>query len=199
MTELTRSLLASAREGLSPDAAAAARVRARVAAAVAKPAAGSAGVLLKLGAVAVVAAVVTGAVAMHRDSRVESPRISAPSAQLDIGEPTSTIATHESHAPASVRTNARVRVQEPASLAREVELLDQAMTSLRLHDPAAALTAIATFERETLGQAQMAEEAAAISIEAHCAQHDDVIERIDAFDRTWPNSAERARITAACR
>ena len=68
MTELSRSLLAAAREGLAPDAAALARVRAKVAAAVAAapgsaiatatptPVAAKSSLLLKLGIVLGVAA-----------------------------------------------------------------------------------------------------------------------------------------------
>jgi hypothetical protein len=87
----------------------------------------------------------------------------------------------------------------PVELAREVELLDDAMAALRADRPARALSAILSFERETLGRGQLAEDAAAIELEARCRLGEDVAARLDAFDRRWPESAQRARITSACR
>jgi hypothetical protein len=202
MTELSRSLLNAARGGLGPDPEVAARVRARVGAAVGAPVAkpipsGGSGLLLKLGAVVIVAGVVTGGLALRSDARVESPRVSASSTQADIVEPSPSVATREHAAPA-VPKQAQP-VAEPASLSREVELIDQAMSALRRNEPATALASMKTFDRETLGRAQMAEEAAAITIEARCGLGEDVAARIEAFDRAWPTSAERARITDACR
>ena len=210
MTELSRSLLNAAREGLAPDAEVAARVRARVGAAVGAPVAkpipsGSSGALLKLGALVVVAGIVTGGLALRSDARVESPRVSASTTQHDIAEP-ATIATRE-RSTTSIKTPAAASpsaaapskpAREPASLSREVELIDQAMSALRRHDATAALAAMKTFDRETLGRAQMAEEAAAITIEARCELGEDVSARIAAFDQAWPSSAERTRITEAC-
>jgi len=209
MTELSRSLLAAARDGLAPDPEIAARVRARVGAAVGAPLAakpvtakpmpaGGSGMLLKLGALVVVAGVVTGGLALRHDALVESPRVTAATTQADISEPTTVASTRENTQP-SVALVAKPARVEPASLSREVELLDQAMAALRKNDSAAALAAMKTFDRETLGQAQMAEEAAAITIEARCGLGEDVTAGIDAFERTWPESAERSRITEACR
>jgi hypothetical protein len=240
MTELSRSLLAAAREGLAPDAAVAARVRAKVAAAVgataatgaavaipAKPATSSAAV--KLGAALLAVGVVaTVVVVAGRERSVQAPALSVPPVsgedvrtEVRVVAPTepSRVAPHvrraepahatqpmaasEPHdAPtaASESHNApteRAHV-EPASLSREVELIDLAMVSLRKHAPLAALEAIRVFERETLGHGQMAEDAAAIAIEAHCVLHDDVTAALAAFDRTWPESAQRERIQTAC-
>jgi hypothetical protein len=209
MTELSRSLLAAARDGLGPDPAIAARVRARVAASVGAPVAkpvaakpmpaGGSGMLLKLGALVLVAGVVTGGLALRRDAHVESPRVTAGTMQADISEPVTTASTREMTSPTALPAAAKPAPVEPASLSREVELLDQAMAALRKQDPAAALAAMKTFDRETLGRAQMAEEAAAITIEARCGLGEDVTARIDAFERAWPDSAERTHITDACR
>ncbi|HUS27913.1 MAG TPA: hypothetical protein VMZ53_05375 [Kofleriaceae bacterium] len=206
MTELSRSLLAAARDGLAPDPDVAARVRARVAAAVGAPLAkpvtakpvpsGGSGALLKLGALVVVAGVVTGGLALRRDARIESPRVSASTTDVDL-EPAQSASTQEHAAPPAAAKPARSVA--PASLAREVELIDQAMSALRREEPAAALAFMRTFDRETLGHAQMAEEAAAITIEARCGLGEDVAARIAAFDEAWPSSAERSRITDACR
>jgi hypothetical protein len=83
-------------------------------------------------------------------------------------------------------------------LSRESELVGRADRALRngeLHD---ALVLIATFDRETRGHGQMAEDAAAISIEAHCRLHDDVTESLNAFDHKWPSSAQREKLQTAC-
>ena len=86
----------------------------------------------------------------------------------------------------------------PASLAREVELIDRAMASLKLGHPSDALVTIKTFVAETAGSGQLAEDAAAIEIEARCQLHQPVAAELDTFDRRWPSSAQRARLTAAC-
>jgi hypothetical protein len=86
-----------------------------------------------------------------------------------------------------------------ASLAREVELIDLAMVALRKQTPAAALAAITTFDKETRGRGQMAEDAAAIALEAHCRLGHDVSAKLAAFDASYPSSAQRSRIRDACR
>lgn len=203
MTDLSRSLLAAAREGLNPDAATTARVRARVASAVAPTAAagtaaGSSGALLKLAALALVAGVIMTGFAIPRGPHADAPRLSLHTADTD--EPVAQIApmaSRESAMPHVSRHPATVR--EPASLAREVELIDDAMDALRNGSPTSALERLATFERETLGQAQLAEDAAAIDLEARCALREDVSAKLAAFDTKWPTSAQRVRISAACR
>jgi hypothetical protein len=84
-------------------------------------------------------------------------------------------------------------------LAREVELIDRAMSSLRKRDFAGALAAAHTHAVETRGQGQMAEDAAAIEIEALCRQKVSVFDKLEAFDARWPTSAQRSRLTNTCR
>jgi hypothetical protein len=261
MTELTRSLIAAAREGLAPDAAVAARVRAKVAAAVgasaaatgsvaAVSAAGSASTLTKLGAVLVaIGAFTTGAVVATSDRSPEVPRLAvtpsaadevrddirvvAPSERFSEGALARMVESSSPHAEASpphaeaspppresaphviahtephadhVSAEAArpARVAEPtdepegASLAREVELIDLAMVSLRKRAPHAALEAIKAYHRVTHGRGQMAEDAAAIEIEARCNMDLDATALIARFDLKWPESAQRERIQTAC-
>ncbi|HEY5925537.1 MAG TPA: hypothetical protein VIV11_27820 [Kofleriaceae bacterium] len=287
MTELSRSLLAAAREGLAPDAAVAARVRAKVASAVGASAvgatagsaaavgaagsaagatAGSAAVgattgaavaipikaglssaaLLKLGAaLLVVGAVTTAAIVsdndrtpayapapspptlaspdtdeVRTDIRVVAPNdpLAAPAPQRARAKHAESRPGHAAHAHAASAAHdsaaasetasassaqpapapARAATPQPATLSREVELIDLAMVSLRRNAPLVALEAIRVFERETLGEGQMAEEAAAIEIEARCKLREDVTGALARFDREWPNSAQRARIQTAC-
>lgn len=229
MTELSRSLIAAAREGLSPDAAVAARVRAKVAAAVGATAAtgaaaaipakvGSSSLLLKLGAAVIVLGGVTTAVILASSDRTPAPpRVEvAPAADIDdvranerVVAPNAPLAapahpSHDKHTVQAVQPtpaespHAVAHAPEPASLSREVELIDLAMVSLRKHAPLAAIEAIRVFDRETLGQGQMAEEAAAIEIEAHCALRDDVTDALARFDHKWPESAQRERIQTTC-
>jgi len=265
MTELSRSLIAAARQGLAPDAAVAARVRAKVAAAVGvgaatgsvaaiptAKAAGSSAALLKLGAALLVIGIVSTALVLTRPNRTpEAPRIAvAPRNADDLRTEVRVVApapvtehalavrpeTHGSHAiaPASPPAGAGAgdgaepstaqpdqtapeaatestdaaakrakrgtdeEVGEGVSLAREVELIDLAMVSLKKRAPHAALEAIKAYDRVTLGRGQMAEDAAAIEIEARCNLDLDVTEKIERFDRKWPESAQRERIQTAC-
>lgn len=286
MTELSRSLLAAAREGLAPDPDAAARVRARVAAAVAAgtaaatgshavaastapsattggsaaasapaaaggpvaaagadapivaarlgsaaPAAatGSSSFALKVGAALLVVGVSSAIVVVGRDAeRVpEVPQLSLPthlddvSARVHVAAPNEPLALSDEPlaqpdepAPrprpvAPSASHARVEAtvppapvsaieRPPATLSREVELIDLAMVSLRKNAPRAAIEAIRVFERETFGQGQMAEEAAAIEIEARCTLREDVTAALADFDLEWPESAQRERIQTTC-
>ncbi|HET9622811.1 MAG TPA: hypothetical protein VFP84_15665, partial [Kofleriaceae bacterium] len=87
-----------------------------------------------------------------------------------------------------------------ATLAREVELVDLAMAALHHGDPRAALRTVATHGAETAGRGQLAEDAAAIEVEALCQLREPAAAgKLDAFDRRFPHSAQRARLTAACR
>lgn len=211
MTNTTRSLVASARAGLAPDAAAAARVRARVAAvvgvgAIPTPAVGSS-IGAKLSVLAVVGAVVIGAIVASRDrvQRSSAPAIAAPRASID-DEPRADVrivAPEVAPAieidPPHPRSHAAATAA-PATLAREVELIDLAMRSMRDHAPSGALDTIRVYQRETGGHGQLAEDAAAIEIEALCVIHDPTFaDKLDAFDAAWPSSAQRSRLTAACR
>jgi hypothetical protein len=79
-----------------------------------------------------------------------------------------------------------------------VELIDRAMLLVRRGDARDALVTVATFQRETRGHGQMAEDAAAIDIEARCRLREDVTSRLAAFDRRWPTSAQRSRLQDVC-
>jgi hypothetical protein len=264
MTELTRSLLAAAREGLAPDHAVAARVRAKVAAAVgasaaatgslaamsAKPGASSA-LLLKLGGALLAVGIVATAIVVTRPdhtARPVAPRLSvAPSATDDLRNDVRVVAPSErlserslarmvesssaSHhetagtlvpseanpseadsselieidpidsteaATAKRRRTTQADDADAVSLAREVELIDLAIESLNKRAPHAALEAIKAYDRETHGRGQMAEDAAAIEIEARCNSNLDATDQIERFDRKWPESAQRERIQTAC-
>jgi hypothetical protein len=85
-------------------------------------------------------------------------------------------------------------------LAREVELIDAAMASLKNGDATAALSSIRTHARETRGAGQLAEDAAAIEIEALCRLHDSTTAaKLEAFDVRFPRSAQRSRLTTVCK
>ncbi|HET9989803.1 MAG TPA: hypothetical protein VFQ65_14825 [Kofleriaceae bacterium] len=84
------------------------------------------------------------------------------------------------------------------TLAREVELVDTAMSSLRANDPANALATLVVYERETAGHGQLAEDAAALEIEARCRSNTPVTNQLRAFDERWPRSVQRERIVTAC-
>jgi len=274
MTELSRSLLAAAREGLAPDAAVAARVRAKVAAAVGASAAAATGsvaaipgkastsaVVVKIGAALLAIGVVITVVATRRPARApEMPGVTVTPREDDVRSEIRVVAPaaspsdrmqspaqpHSKHAsptpahasvsdgaaapdatdatdaadasPASAGSDAsdasdasagaaatkrRTRRTDTdegdgVSLAREVELIDLAMVSLHKRAPHAALEAIKAYERETHGRGQMAEDAAAIEIEARCSMDLDATAAIARFDRKWPESAQRERIQTAC-
>lgn len=231
-----RALLDAARQGLGPDAAAVRRMRANIGAAVAGGAAatGTASALtVKVGIVAVVAALAIGAVIyLQRDEPEEftpaapiaevapppaaPPPVAAPPVAREpvAAPPTAEVAIEilpdppVEAAPAR-RRPARAAVTPPppaapapqrADLAREVALVDHAMAALRRGDPNAALSAVRTHTTETAGAGQLAEDAAAIEIEALCRlRADTVAAKLAAFDAKWPASAQRARLTARCR
>jgi len=100
---------------------------------------------------------------------------------------------------AQTRPTGPVAGQKRVDLAREVELVDLAMASLRAHDYDAALAAARQHARETGGRGQLAEDAAAIEIEAMCHLHQSVFTKLEAFDARWPSSAQRSRLTNSCR
>jgi len=98
----------------------------------------------------------------------------------------------------------RASPSRPASaptidLAREVELLDVAMAALRHGDPRGARRAVQQHAVETAGRGQLAEDAAAIEIEALCALRDPAARaKLDAFDARFPRSAQRTRLSDRC-
>ena len=222
MTSTTRALIAAARAGLDPDPAAAARVRAKLnvalggAAPVAAAPVAAGGLALKLAAVIAVATAVTTAavvaVPSHRSQAtavpvpavvdtavVEAPAVRVHTAAPELAVPAVAPPHHARPVIAIAETpDARPSAAE-VNLSREVELIDRAMASLRSGSAAAALASIALFDKETFGRGQMAEEAAAIEIEARCTLREDVSKRLAAFDHKWPSSSQRTRITAACR
>lgn len=84
-------------------------------------------------------------------------------------------------------------------LAREVELLDVAMAALRRGDAGGALRAVQRHATETAGRGQLAEDAAAIEIEALCHLHDPTTNaKLEAFDARFPRSAQRSRLDNKC-
>jgi hypothetical protein len=86
------------------------------------------------------------------------------------------------------------------SLARETELVDAALAAMSHGYLAEALVAIERYTTETAGRGQLAEDAATIEIEARCRLRDPrAAEGLAAFEARWPQSAERARLVAACR
>jgi hypothetical protein len=228
-----RALLEAARRGMSPDAAATQRIRAKIATAVGGGAVAATSVKLTVGAkialVGALAAALAGAYLYARageqtivaipqvaviESRPAPPQtthLEAPSVDLDAIELDPTPATPPRLAPHVTRPSpARVApstappavVTRPtvhADLSREVELIDLAMAGLRRGDPAAALDAMRRYDVETAGLGQLAEDAAAITVEALCQRGDPASgARLEAFERRWPHSAQRARLLGAC-
>jgi hypothetical protein len=226
MSPSTRALLAAAREGLGPDPAAAARVKAKLDALLAAPAAAAAsaapaaaaggGLAVKLAAAVALATASAAVVIAVPTSHPQPTAVRAPALEdvITVEQPVVTI-----RAAAIVRDEVavpdvpreptpvkRVRAAAPVvpppapeiSLAREVQLIDDAMASLRSGHPTEALAAVAAYHRETGDRGQLTEEASAIEIEASCTLHVDVRDKLAAFDRTWPSSAQRSRLTAAC-
>lgn len=70
---------------------------------------------------------------------------------------------------------------------------------LRAADPRAALAILRIYASEAGDRGQLAEDAAAIEIEALCRLHDPAAAaRLAAFDARWPRSIERGRAMLAC-
>ncbi len=248
-----RALLDAARDGLSPDAAAVRRVRSRLAALGGGGAAAGTALAVKLGVIAVVAALATiagvvvytrgpapgiSAATGHRATEAPAPvaprpelasppevppeaATRAPSTSDDdqitietpppvasgrgdapaAGSPAVPRSALPGRAPAAPRsaTAAAPALVRPAratvSLAREVELLDLAMAALRRSDPTGALRAVKQHTAETAGRGQLAEDAAAIEIEALCHLDDPTTHaKLEAFDARFPRSAQRSRL-----
>ena len=219
----SRSLLEAARPGLGPDAEVAKRMRAKIAASVgagagiATVAAVKSGLAAKLAIVSAVVLVGVGAAVFalsNTDDEVRAPAVT-PSVSEPLELPGS--AHHverepqrEVHLPAidarptkiATPTTPVVTPAKPAkpSLAREVELVDQAMTALRSKDFRAALGAVATYRSETAGAGQLAQDAAAIEVEALCGARDPSgPTKLAAFEVTYPSSAQHARLEEACK
>jgi len=225
MTELSpvaRALIDAARDGLAPDAEALRRVRGRIDSAVV-PAGGA--VVAKLAIVAGIAAIVAGAIAL-RGEDVAAPALSfgssaivetheqraheGPPPVMHIEMPEMTrgnmargdVARARDDLVPAVETRHEPAVVEPprgVDLAREVELVDAAMASLSKGDAAAALASVRLHRAETNNRGQLAEDAAAIEIEALCRLRDHrVVAKLEAFDARWPESGQRSRLTTSC-
>ncbi|MEO8703371.1 MAG: hypothetical protein ABI867_25210 [Kofleriaceae bacterium] len=208
----SRALLDAARDGMGPDAAAIARMRGKIDAAVGGGVAAGT-IASKLGIVAVVGAVaIGGAVYSQRSTPlanetvvVETPAVerATPMLQTAREELPSPIVDEELAMPAIVAPpralKAPVRPARGIDLGREVALIDSAMAALRQGNATAALAAVTTHATETAGAGQLAEDAAAIEIEALCKLHDArVTPKLAAFDARWPNSAQRSRLATSC-
>jgi hypothetical protein len=215
MTELstsTRALLDAARGG-GPDPAAIARMRGKIETAVAAPAAASAtttiGIAGKLGLLALVLVVATGAVVLGTRSRsIDSVAVAitepvpAPVAKT-VRESSPPVAVApaeiEIEMPEARARPARAKAVEPITLAREVELVDRAMAAVRRGDARAALAAVHAYTAEAGQRGQLAEDAAAIEIEALCTLRDSsAAARRSVFEARWPASAQRAKLARAC-
>ena len=200
MNPTSRALIAAARAGLDPDPSAAARIRAKLDARLATPAA--TGVSLKLLAtLAIVGGIATfGALSIPAAAQPTA----APAPVLTEVAPVETpvhVVAASPEAPVALHravTPPRPAPPREVSLAREVELIDRAMASLRAGDPDTALAAITLYHHETTDRGQLLEDASAIDIEASCALHLDVSAKLAAFDRAWPSSAQRSRLSTVC-
>ena len=202
LSSASRALLEAAREGMAPSAAAVERIRARVDRSIASSAATGAATA-KLGLVGLVAAlVIGGALYTRRSTPAVAPELELPAARVETASPVVSPSTsHIEAAPPAPSPAARGKLAMPHSieLAREVELIDHAMAALRAGNAGAALAAIRTHALEARGTGQLAEDAAAIEIEAMCRLHDGrVAARLDAFDARFPRSAQRSRLSSSC-
>lgn len=220
MSPTARALLDAARDGLAPDASALRRVRGKIDSAVVGGAAGTA-VAAKLTIVSMIALVVAGALVLRDREDATAPALTfGASVQVEAHEqrvyeaPPPPSVEHLEHIEMPAQRASRVAklpppvvvevppvIAEPANidLAREVELVDAAMASLRGGDATAALASVRLHRAETNNRGQLAEDAAAIEIEALCRLRDRrVVAKLEAFDARWPESAQRSRLTTHC-
>ncbi len=74
------------------------------------------------------------------------------------------------------------------------------MSALRRDDATAALAAADDHVARVGKRGQLAEEAAAVRVEALCRLGDTRwSSALDSFDSRWPRSAQRPRLTTACK
>ncbi len=202
-----RALLDAARDGLAPDAGAVRRVRDRVGASAGAGLA--AGIAWKLGLFGVVAVLAVGAgLYANRDHASETPAIDLLSSRTETSPPVvrpaaateSPIIEMAPQSASRARPVVRTEAASAIELSREVELIDLAMAALRRGDAKGALASIQTHAIETRGSGQLAEDAAAIEVEALCRLHDSSVGvHLDAFDARFPRSAQRSRLTTVCK
>ncbi len=191
LSESTRALLDAARQGLAPDAAAVKRVHAKVAA-------GGlfAGLGMKLLILALVGGAATAVVLARHGAAADAPIVAVhEAAVVEVSHAGAATARVEAPPPAQPAAPILVVVEHHADLAREVALIDAASHG----EPRAALAVLQIYEAETAGHGQLAEDAAAIAIEAHCKLHEPVDAKLAAFDARWPSSAQRARLAETCK
>ena len=224
----SRNLVAAARRGLDPSAEVAARVRAKVAVAVGagatfatttpraasvapKAAAISAAKVVAITAIVGVLITTAWLVARPPAVQVAAP-IVTPATTVDLDSQIDVRVASTAHAdrvtaPPIVRARVVAPLPavpeikppaDPPTLAREVELVDTAMSSLRANDPANALATLVVYERETAGHGQLAEDAAALEIEARCRSQASFEDELARFEARWPKSVQRPRIGSAC-
>ena len=211
-----RALISASRSRLAPDAVTVARLHTSVQAAVAVGggvAAGATAVIAKLAVVAVAVATV-GTIAYVRHT--SSPPAVAPTIAMTTATTTADdepevapriVAVEREPAPrppagpvaAPIAAAPPVPPPPPPSLAREIDLVDRASKALHRGDHAAVLAIIHTYDAETSGHGQLAQDAAAIALEAVCASNDpDAATKLAAFTRRWPHSAQHTRLAAVC-
>lgn len=197
MTPTARALIAAARAGLDPDPSTAARIRAKLDARLAAPAAGLS--LKLLATLGIVGGIATLGALSTPAAHATAPTAPAMTELAPAETPLHVFAASpESPAPPARHVRAAVVAVPDVSLAREVELIDRAMSALRAGHADDALSAIALYHHETADRGQLLEDASAIDIEASCTLHLDVSTKLAAFDTTWPSSAQRSRLTNAC-
>lgn len=198
MTPTARALIAAARAGLDPDPSTAARIRRKLDVRLAAPAAGLS--LKLLATLGIVGGIATLGVLSVPAAHATAPVAPAMVEVAPIEPPLHVVAASaESPAPPARRVHVdAVAVVPDVSLAREVELIDRAMSALRAGHSDDALSAIALYHHETADHGQLLEDASAIDIEASCTLHLDVSTKLAAFDASWPSSAQRSRLTNAC-
>lgn len=143
-------------------------------------------------------------------ARASSPPSAPPSQITHVSSPPSAppSAPPSPPPPAATRPSLSSRSAAPSSaphaagpdLAREVALVDAADAALRRGDARAALASVRLHRAETANRGQLAEDIAAIEIEALCRLGDRVrVEaKLAAFDTRWPSSAQRSRLTTTC-
>jgi hypothetical protein len=212
-----RALVSASRARLAPDVATVARLHASVHTAVAAggAVAGITTVAAKLTLVAkltVVAVAVTtlGTLAyVHHSGSVPAvaPTIALPTAQGEVDElevaPRITIVKRDPAPPEIAKDPVLAPVPPPsappASLAREVELVDQASQALHRGDHAGVAAAVRSYEVETMGHGQLAEDAAAIALESICVSNDPAApQKLASFAQRWPHSAQHTRLVTVC-
>ena len=215
MTDLspeTRALLDAARGGLGPDAATVQRMRAGIATKVGGGLlAGS--LAAKLGFAALLTAAVVGVFVHEMREDVTAPQLPdmpappappAPVAGAVVAETVPAppvVAAEPDLSHIEIETPRRVwrRDVVHADLDREVALIDRASAALASGDTLRAITTIHLYVTETAGRGQLAEEAAAIEVEAMCtADMPAAPKKLAAFRAAFPRSTQAARLITAC-